>query len=95
MELHLDTLKELDRPIPVPKAERASIDDPEVFESAVKHKFQIYKDAKGEYRWRLRASNGETIADGNEGYRSKDAATHAINLLREQLLEARVEILAF
>ena len=34
-------------------------------------KFQIYQDRKGEYRWRLRARNGEIIADSNEGYSRK------------------------
>ncbi|MCD0218109.1 DUF1508 domain-containing protein, partial [Enterobacter hormaechei subsp. steigerwaltii] len=32
--------------------------------------FEIYKDAKGEYRWRLKAANHEIIAQG-EGYTSK------------------------
>ncbi|HXI23290.1 MAG TPA: DUF1508 domain-containing protein [Pyrinomonadaceae bacterium] len=27
-----------------------------------------YKDAKGEWRWRLKASNGRIIADSGEGY---------------------------
>lgn len=54
-------------------------------------KFQIYKDAKGEYRWRLRASNGETIADGNEGYLSKDSCKHGIDLVKQQAASAEVE----
>jgi uncharacterized protein YegP (UPF0339 family) len=37
-------------------------------------KFELYKDAKGEFRWRLVASNGQTIANGGEGYKSKDSA---------------------
>lgn len=31
-------------------------------------KAQIYKDSAGEWRWRLRADNGEPIADSAEGY---------------------------
>ena len=27
-----------------------------------------YKDSKGERRWRLKASNGRTLADSGEGY---------------------------
>jgi len=34
-------------------------------------KFEIYKDIKGEYRFRLKAPNGEIIANG-EGYTSKE-----------------------
>jgi len=31
-------------------------------------KVEFYKDKKGEYRWRLIASNGEIIANSGEGY---------------------------
>jgi uncharacterized protein len=37
-------------------------------------KFERYKSPNGEYRWRLRASNGQVIATGGEGYSSKTAA---------------------
>lgn len=36
-------------------------------------KFEIFKDAKGEYRFRLKAGNGEVVATG-EGYASKSGA---------------------
>jgi hypothetical protein len=36
-------------------------------------KFEIYKDKKGEYRFRLLASNGENIL-ASEGYKSKSSA---------------------
>lgn len=29
---------------------------------------EIYRDAAGEYRWRAKAGNGETVADSGEGY---------------------------
>ena len=54
-------------------------------------KFQIYQDRKGEYRWRLRARNGEIIADGNEGYSSKASCEHGIDLVKEQAASAEVE----
>lgn len=41
-------------------------------------KFELYKDAKGEYRWRLKASNGQVIATGGEGYASKAGAENGI-----------------
>lgn len=31
-------------------------------------KVVYYKDAKGEYRWKLLAANGQQIANGGEGY---------------------------
>ncbi|MEJ2602718.1 MAG: YegP family protein [Gammaproteobacteria bacterium] len=36
-------------------------------------KFEIYKDKKGEYRFRLVASNGEIVL-ASEGYKSKASA---------------------
>ena len=33
--------------------------------------FVVYKDNRGEWRWRLRASNGKIIADSGEGYKNK------------------------
>jgi uncharacterized protein YegP (UPF0339 family) len=54
-------------------------------------KFQIYQDRKGEYRWRLRARNGEVIADSNEGYSSKANCKHGIDLVKQQAASAEVE----
>ena len=34
-------------------------------------KFEIYKDAKGEFRWTLFSRNGKIIADSGEGYKRK------------------------
>lgn len=40
--------------------------------------FQIYKDANAEWRWRLKAANGKTIADSGEGYKRRSACRAAI-----------------
>ena len=34
-------------------------------------KFEKYKDAKGEWRWRLHGKNGKILADSGEGYKNK------------------------
>lgn len=44
--------------------------------------FHLYRDKKGEYRWRLRARNRKIIADSGEGYRHKQSCEHGIELLR-------------
>lgn len=44
-------------------------------------KFEIYKDKKGEFRFRLKASNGQTIL-ASEGYSSKSSCTNGINSVR-------------
>jgi uncharacterized protein YegP (UPF0339 family) len=41
-------------------------------------KFELYKSPNGEYRWRLKATNGQVIATGGEGYSSKTAAQNGI-----------------
>jgi len=47
--------------------------------------FQVYKDHKGEYRWRLRSSgNNKVIADCGEGYSSLSACEDGIRLVRQQ-----------
>ncbi len=44
-------------------------------------KFEINKDAKGEYIWRLKAGNGEIVAHG-ESYTAKHNCEHAIDLVK-------------
>ncbi len=43
----------------------------------------MFRDKAGEYRWYLRASNGEIIADSAEGYANKRSAFHGIDLIKE------------
>ncbi|WP_411822322.1 YegP family protein [Leptospira sp. 'Mane'] len=45
-------------------------------------KFEIYKDKAGEFRFRLKAGNGEVIATG-EGYSSKKACENGIESIRK------------
>ena len=45
-------------------------------------KFEIYRDAVGDWRWRLLASNGEPIARGGEGYSTRAACEHGIRSVR-------------
>ena len=54
-------------------------------------KFELYKDAKGEFRWRLVASNGQTIATGGEGYKSKDKAKAGIESIKKNAPIAEIE----
>jgi len=45
--------------------------------------FLIYKDARGEYRWKLQASNTKIIADSGEGYVRRVDCVHGMNLVKE------------
>jgi uncharacterized protein YegP (UPF0339 family) len=45
--------------------------------------FELYRDKQKEYRWRLRAGNHQIIAIASEGYSSKPACEHGIDLVRK------------
>jgi uncharacterized protein YegP (UPF0339 family) len=53
-------------------------------------KFEIYKDAAGEYRFRLRAPNGEIIA-ASEGYTQKSSCKNGIASVKENAPNAIIE----
>jgi uncharacterized protein YegP (UPF0339 family) len=54
-------------------------------------KFELYKSSNGEYRWRLKASNGQVIATGGEGYSSKAAAQSGIESVKRVAESAPIE----
>ena len=45
-------------------------------------KFELYKDKAGEYRFRLKAGNGQIILV-SEGYKAKDSAVNGIASIRK------------
>ncbi len=53
-------------------------------------KFEIYKDSRGDFRWRFVSSNGKIIADGSEGYSSEANAINGINIIREYAAGAKI-----
>ena len=52
-------------------------------------KFVISKDKKGEYRFTLKAANGEPIAT-SEGYASKSGAKNGIDSVKKNAADADV-----
>ena len=58
---------------------------------AVKHpKFEVYLDKAGEYRFRLKARNGEIIAV-SEGYKAKASCLNGIESVKKNAPDAPVE----
>ena len=53
------------------------------------YKFEVYKDKKGETRFRFRASNGE-IMFSSEGYKAKASAMKAIESIKKNAPDADV-----
>jgi hypothetical protein len=44
-----------------------------------KHKVHIYKDAKGEWRWKIAAGNNRLIAASSESYKNRKDAVDNVN----------------
>jgi uncharacterized protein YegP (UPF0339 family) len=51
------------------------------------NRLELYKDAAGEWRWRVVAGNGEIVADSSEGYHNRADALDMARLL----LDAHIE----
>src|SRR4051812_1608091 len=44
--------------------------------------FEVYHDAKKEYRWRLKSANGQVVATSGEGYKAKADCLRGIELVQ-------------
>jgi uncharacterized protein YegP (UPF0339 family) len=60
------------------------------YESKTNPKFEIYLDKGGEYRFRLKARNGEIIAT-SEGYKAKKSCMNGVESVVNNAPEASVE----
>ena len=58
-------------------------------EKALNPKFEMYTDQAGEFRFRLKARNGEIIA-ASEGYKAKASCLNGIESVRKNAPEAKV-----
>ena len=61
----------------------------ENFETVKHPKFELYMDKAGEYRFRLKARNGEVIAT-SEGYKSKASCENGIESVKKNAPDAAV-----
>jgi hypothetical protein len=59
-------------------------------DNAMAGKFELYKDAAGKYRFRLKAGNGEIIAS-SEAYNSKASAQNGIESVKSNAPSAQVQ----
>ena len=71
----------------------ANLEDQTVegFEKQKNPKFEVYADKRGEFRFRLKATNGQIIAVG-EGYKAKASCLKGIDSIRRNAPEAPVVI---
>ncbi len=72
-------------------APQANLEDQTVadFQPAKHPKFEVYTDKAGEFRFRLKAGNGEIILTG-EGYKAKSGCLNGIESVRKNATDADV-----
>ncbi len=61
----------------------------ENFEKQTHPKFEVYKDKSGEFRFRLKARNGEIVATG-ESYKAKASCLNGIDSIRRNAPDSPV-----
>ncbi len=61
----------------------------EGYEAAKCPKFEIYTDKAGEYRFRLKATNGQVIAV-SEGYKSLASCENGVESVKKNAVDAKV-----
>lgn len=67
----------------------ANVEDTTKDEKVTNPKFEIYKDKKEEFRFRLKASNGEIIL-ASEGYATKDGCKKGIGAVGRAATDAEI-----
>ncbi len=72
-------------------AVEAKLEDQTVegFEKVTNPKFEVYTDKRGEFRFRLKARNGEIIAVG-EAYKAKASCLNGIDSVRRNAPDAEL-----
>jgi len=61
----------------------------EILKNKATAKFEVYKDKSGEYRFRLKAPNGEIIAV-SEGYKTKKSCMNGIESVKKNVLTPKI-----
>lgn len=56
-----------------------------------KLKFEIFKDKAGEFRWRLNAANGATLATAGQGYKAKADAQNGIAIVQKSATDDKLK----
>ncbi len=69
----------------------AAVEDQTVegYEVCKHPKFEIYKDKAGEFRFRLKATNGQIIATG-EGYKALAGCKYGIASIKKNAVDAKI-----
>jgi uncharacterized protein YegP (UPF0339 family) len=55
-------------------------------------KFEVYQDSAKEFRWRLKAGNGETLATAGQGYKAKADCMNGVDRLKTEADKLSFEV---
>ena len=72
---------------PVAAIEDQTVED---YQKEKHPKFEVYQDKAGEYRYRLKATNGQIIAV-SESYKAKTSAMNGIQSVKKNAAEGKIE----
>ena len=72
---------------PIANLEDQTVEDYKVEKNP---KFEIYNDKAGEFRFRLKAKNGEIIAT-SEGYKTMDSCKNGVESVRKNAANSAIE----
>ncbi|MCI7692266.1 MAG: YegP family protein [Oscillospiraceae bacterium] len=75
----------------ITNAPEAAVEDQTVegFATEKNPKFELYTDKKGEFRFRLKAKNGQIIAT-SEGYKAKAGCKNGIESIKKNVVDAKI-----
>ena len=82
----LNGVKSVIKNAPVANVEDQTVEN---FEKAKCPKFEMYTDKAGEFRFRLKATNGQIIAT-SEGYKAKASCLNGIDSIRRNAPDAEI-----
>lgn len=57
-------------------------------------RYELYKGHDGDWRWRLRTTNGNVVADSAEGYRHREDCERGIAIVKASAEAAIVDMSA-
>ena len=82
----LNGVKSVAKNAPVANVEDQTVEN---WQKAQCPKFELYVDKGGEYRFRLKATNGQVIAT-SEGYVAKNSCENGIESVKKNAVDAKV-----
>ena len=58
-------------------------------------KFELFKDKAGDFRWRLKATDGTVLALGGQGYKTQDDAKSGLEFVKKSGADAEMKFDTF